>query len=392
VKNTFINKIDTFLSEKKRVYFSGLIVILGITLKEVLAHSTTNFQIFSYGSLDFWSGKNPYLNWDHLSLLGRALDRFLYGPLFSVLFTPFALLPIWLGPFCWNIFTYSLFCYSVFNLPERFSFLQKRFIFLYSALLLFASMLSLQFNPVVAAIFLLSFALLEKDKGFLAVLLIMLSGFIKIYGFFQLAIIFFYPGLLKKIFYAAIIAVVLILIPAINIPFQNLSAYYQNWFSTLTGHLDTFKNYSIFRLPEFFSVTIGESASFISVSVFLLLFGAAMLRIKTFRESFLHRARFVAIIMGWVILFSTGSERHTYIIAVAGYIIWYLSIKPSLTDKILLWINFILLGIVPVDIFCPVSVSEFILDKLFLNVVFFAITWGIMVYKTFSKEPESISF
>jgi hypothetical protein len=391
VKNILINKINILLSTRGMIYFSGLIVTLGITLKEVLAQSTTNFQIFSYGSLDFWSGRNPYLNWDHLSLLGKNLDKFLYGPLFSVLFTPFAILPVWLGPFCWNIFAYSLFCFSVFYLPERFSFLQKRFIFLYSVLLLFASFLSLQFNPVVAAIFLLSFTLLERDKGFLAVLLIMISGFIKIYGFFQLAMIFFYPGLLKRTLYVVLIAIVLFLTPALNIPLHNLPVYYQNWFSTLAGHIDVFKDYSIFRLPELFSGPVGESSSIISIAVYLLLLGVAMLQFKSFRESFIQRIRLLAIIMGWVILFSTGSERHTYIIAVAGYLVWYLSVTPSLTDKVLLWINFILLGIVPIDIFCPVFISDFILDKIFLNVIFFAITWFIMVYKTFTAEPDRIS-
>ena len=390
MKNILINKINSLLSTKERVYFSGLIITLGITFKEVLAHTTTNFQIFSFGSLDFWTGTNPYLNWDHISLLGKSLDKFLYGPLFSILFTPFAVLPFWLGPFCWNIFTYSLFCFSVFNLPDRFTFLQKRFVFLYSALLLFATLLSVQFNPVVAAIFLLSFTLLEKDKGFLAVLLIMISGFIKIYGFFELAILFFYPGFMKKTLYAIFISIGLFLLPVLNIPGSQILHYYMNWFSTLTGHLAGFQNYSLFRLPELFSGPVGNISGIISVAVFLLLFGAAMLQLKIFRKSFLQRVRFLGIIMGWIILFSTGSERHTYVIAAAGYVIWYLTVAHTLTDKILLWINFILLGIIPIDIFCPVTISDIILDRLFLGIIFFAITWGVMVYKTFAEEENRI--
>jgi hypothetical protein len=87
--------------------------------------------------------------------------------------------------------------------------------------------------------------------------------------------------------------------------------------------------------------------------------------------------------MSWAILFGVSSERHTYIIGVVGYAIWYLSSNPTRLDKVLLWINFILLGILPIDIICPWIISNFILAKLNLGVIVFAITWGIMVFKTF---------
>jgi hypothetical protein len=392
LKNNLIRLISALVSTQRRIYFAGLAVTLGIAFKEVFARSTTNFQIFSFGSLDFWTGKNPYLNWDHVSLLGKQLDVFLYGPLFSVLFAPFAVLPMWLGPFCWNVFTYTLLFFSVLTLPAQFSFLKKRFILLYSSLVLFATLLSLQLNPVVAAIFLFSFTLFEKDKGFWAILLIMISGFIKIYGFFQLAMIFFYPRPIKKILYSILIFPVLLLLPVVNLQLQHLFDYYANWFSTLTGHLDGFRNYSIFRLTEFISGSAGSVSGIISVIVFLMLFVLSLFTLNTMRKSFAMRTMFLGILMGWVILFSTGSERHTYVIAVIGYALWYLTVIPAKTDKVLLWLNLILLGIVPIDIFCPVFISDFLLDKIFLNVIVFTITWGIMVYKTFfAAQPRELS-
>ena len=167
VVNNLLSVIKKFTKTQRAIFLIGFFFALLITLKEVTRSSYNNFQIFSYGSLDFWRGINPYSDWNHLSILGKPLDVFLYGPVFSVLFTPFALLPGWLGVFCWNIFTYTLFFFSVFTLPDKFSFIKKKFIFFFTILLLFATLLSVQFNPVVASIFLFSFTLLEKKHGFL---------------------------------------------------------------------------------------------------------------------------------------------------------------------------------------------------------------------------------
>lgn len=98
--NRFFLKIDKLTDNKNKIYFIGLILMFIITFKEAIQSSYYNFQIYSYGSLDFWSGINPYIDWNHLSLLGKPLDFFLYSPLFSILFTPFALLPAELGVFC----------------------------------------------------------------------------------------------------------------------------------------------------------------------------------------------------------------------------------------------------------------------------------------------------
>ena len=94
--------------------------------------------------------------------------------------------------------------------------------------------------------------------------------------------------------------------------------------------------------------------------------------------------------MSWAILFGLSSERHTYVIAMVGYAIWYLNIVPTILDKVLLWLNFVLLAIFPIDIICPWAVSNFVLAKLNMGVIIFAITWGVMVYKTFTSSTTIV--
>jgi hypothetical protein len=389
MREKFLLEIRKITETRSRVYLVGLVITLLIALKEAIALSYTNFQIFSFGSLDFWNNINPYSHWDHLSLMGRPLDIFLYGPLFSILFTPFALLPGWLGVICWNIFTYTLFYFSVFSLPDQFDFVKKKFIFFFTALLLFQTLLSVQFNPVVAAIFLFSFTLLEKKQGFWAVLLIFLSGFIKVYGIFQIAMILFYPRFWRNTLYAVLIGIVLFLLPVVHIPADKLIDYYHSWITAVMNHIDAFESYSIFRPVNIFYDPIENYSGIISLGVLLLIFTIALIRLKVFKESFGRRGQLLGVIMSWAIIFSTGSETHTYVIAVAGYVIWYFCSNPNWSDKVLLWTNFILLGILPIDIFCPVVISDFILVRLNMSVLIFTITWGIMVYRTFASPPVS---
>ena len=387
--NGFLLRISKLSGTKRRVYCIGFIFSFLITLKEALRLSYNNFQIFSYGSLDFWRDINPYSDWTHLSILGKPLDVFLYGPLFSILFTPFALLPSLLGVFCWNIFTYTLFYFSIFTLPEQFSFVKKKFIFFFTVLLLFTSLLSVQFNPVVASFFLFSFTLLEKKQGFWAVLLIFLSGFTKVYGIFQLAMLIFYPGFWKNALYALLIGIAFTFLPLVHFPLNELVAYYQSWIVAVMNHSVALRFYSIYRPICLFYNSIEPFMGLISLGVLLLILSFTLIKLKLFKESFFKRVQFLGILMSWAILFGVSSERHTYIIAMVGYAIWYLSSNPTRLDKVLLWINFILLGILPIDILCPWTISNFILAKLNLGVMVFTITWWIMVYKTFISHVSS---
>ena len=74
--------------------------------------------------------------------------------------------------------------------------------------------------------FLFAYSLLERDKGFWAVLLIMISGFTKVYGIFQLGLLLCYPHFWRHVGYAVGIGVVLLAAPAVNMPFEELPAYY----------------------------------------------------------------------------------------------------------------------------------------------------------------------
>ena len=172
---------------KTYVVALGLLIAIVATALETIRLRYMNFLVYTDSTLDFWKGINPYTQ-EFINEHGRY---FLYTPVFSVLYLPFALLPKWLGAFAWNLTNYTLFTLSVFTLPKQFD-AYKIKIFLFLLLILEQSIFSFQFNIVVAYCFLFSFSLLERGRGFWAVLIIMVSATTKVYGIVELLLLFCY--------------------------------------------------------------------------------------------------------------------------------------------------------------------------------------------------------
>lgn len=343
-------------------------------------------MVFADSTVDFWKGIIPYNEeWAASHPHGRA---FLYSPVFSVLFTPFAFLPKWLGPFVWNLFNFSLYFCSIFTLPDKYTNTQKCRTFFYTFLILATTMLAFQFNAVVAYLFLFAYGLLERNKGFAAVLLIMISGFTKVYGIFQLGLLLCYPKFWKNTGYAVVIGIALFLLPLVNKTPAEFLPYYGEWIKGLTWHQTLSFFSSIFYIKPllYHLLPYYRIVQIITISVL----AAFLIFNRKKYDSFAFRAQALGVLMGWVILFSEAAESHTYVIALAGYMLWYWNHTPQLLDKILFWANFFLLVIVPIDILFPVSIAKILYHNLYLGIWIFLFTWLRMVYTTFLKPAEPI--
>ena len=93
-----------FFYSRRNLYMIGFLLAFIVTLLEFIRGRHQNFMVFSDATQFFWQGISPYTT-EFVEAHGRY---FLYSPVFTVLFAPFAYLPAWLGPFAWNLFNYSL--------------------------------------------------------------------------------------------------------------------------------------------------------------------------------------------------------------------------------------------------------------------------------------------
>lgn len=379
----------SFLYNRKNLFIIGFIIAFFVTFIEFTRGRDMNFMVFADATLDFWQGTSPYTDL-FVTQHGRF---FLYSPIFTVLFAPFAFLPSWLGPFAWNLFNYTLFYVAIFSLPERFSNREKCNTFLFLFPILGQSLFSFQYNIPVTYLFLFAYTLLEKKRGLWAVLLIMISGCTKIYGIFELALLVCYPRFWRNAGFALLLGGVLLSLPLLKLAPAEFLPYYGEWFHSLSNHQSHTTYESLFHirflsewlLPHFRILQMG----IIGVLALLLFSNRKKWSSTTFR------AQALGILMGMVVLFSDSAESHTYLIALAGFMLWYWSRhQHSAVDKTLLWACFTLLCIVPIDIFVPTPVMRLLTQTLQLQIWVFLFTWLRMVGLTFlrpleeAQEPE----
>ena len=373
------NAIAAFFSDSRKVFWFGFLIATIATALELFRGRAENYHVFADATQYFWQGINPYTH-EFVEELHRY---FLYTPVFTVLFAPIAFLPDYIGGFVWNLTNYTLMYWAVMTLPDKIA-VPKLKIFLYLLLLLEQSIFPFQYNITVCYIFLYAFTLLEKDKPVLAVLLIMISATTKIYGVFELALLFCYKNTFRNFCYAALFGAILLVSPAIVKGFDGLLPYYGEWWSILHEHNTEQVFISLIHLPIIRPFMVPHSGEVQMGSLAIL----AVAFFATYKRwgDFTYRARMLAVLMGWILLFSDASENHTYIIAFSGFMMFYYT-KPehTLFDKFLYWSNWFVFGVMPVDVLFPVPVYAFFRKVLWLDVCLFTVTWVYMIWQTLNK-------
>ena len=382
-------RIGAFFLNPRNLYIIGLLLVLALSFSEVTRGKHKNFMIFAESTKLFWQHIAPYgANWPPATAPVR-LDYFLYGPLFNILFAPFAYLPAWLGPIAWNVFNFSLWFAAIFTLPGKFTREEKSKAFLYTFLILACTQLSFQYNVTVGYMFLFAYSLLERDKGFWAVLLIMISGFTKIYGIFQLGMLLFYPHFWRNTGYAVLIGVALLVAPAVNMPFAELPGYYGKWVDALMSHKDTRTWMNVFYLRP---LGLLPYRTYVQIGVLAALAAGVLANRRNWQLPF-FRLACLAVLMGYVILFSNSSEGHTYVITLIGYQLWYWTMRRGgvLTpaDKIIYWAVLIVVVAMPVDVLCPPKVMRFFYGWQ-LNLWLLVALWLRMCWTAFVRIPEPL--
>lgn len=383
-------RIGAFFLNPRNLYIVGFLLIFVLTFLEVSRGRHRNFMIFAESTKLFWQHIAPY--GDNWSQAAPQLDYFLYGPLFNILFAPFAYLPAWLGPFVWNLFNFTLWFAAIFTLPGKFTREEKSKSFLYTFLILACTQLSFQYNVAVGYMFLFAYSLLERGgsrNSFLAVMLIMVSGFTKIYGIFQLGMLLFYPRFWRNMGYAALIAAAFLLAPAVNMPFSELPSYYGEWVGALMSHKDTRTWMTVFYLRPF---GLLRYQVYVQIGVLAALAVGVLANWRRWRESFFHIAC-LAVLMGYVLLFSNSSEGHTYVIFLIGYMLWYWTMRRggalNFADKALFWLLFAVVVVMPVDILFPPRAMQ-LFYGIQLNLWLLLAAWLRICYTAFIRAPERL--
>ncbi len=329
-KNPFLQKITNFFklpffSNRNYIIAIWFIITLGSVLKQLAIGKYNNYKIFRqvyYHLLD----KLPLYN----EYPAEYFDHNHYGPIFSFVIAPFAILPDCLGLPLWGLFNAGVLIFAITKLPLRGQQINAiLWICLHEFL---TTLLGVQFNPLMTAIILLSFVYIEEEKDFWSAMFIVLGTFVKLYGIVGLAFFFFSKNKMKFIGSLVFWSIVFFAAPMLLSSPEYIIQTYKEWGARLVEKnnenigLDSYQDICLMGMVR----RVFQNPS-ISNIPFLLggitLFATHYIRIKEFKNQ-AYRLLLLASVLIFTVIFSSGSESPTYIIAFLGVAIWFV-VQPK---------------------------------------------------------------
>ena len=378
---TFFRK--PFFAQPRTLFglWTFLAVIAGIT--KIAPHRHNNFLIFRGV---FWHTLQKLSLYDFYPK--EYNDHNHYGPIFSLVIAPFAVVPDALGLLGWLVVLALGMYYAVRRLPLE----EGRQIFLYwfCAHELLTALQMQQFNIAIAAIIVGSFAAIERGREVTAAFLIVLGTFVKLYGVVGLAFFFFVKR--KPRFILALIgwSVVCFVAPMLISSPEYVLGQYVEWYERLAAK----NGENTFALMQNISLLgmirkISGSAAYSDLWVILpglALFGLPYLRFSQYRH-LAFRYGILSSVLLFVVLFSTGSESSTYIIPFAGIALWYVTSPWKRTgwDVALMVFAFVLSSLSPSDLF-PRSLREVYVLPYALKALPPTLIWLRLSYELLTRD------
>jgi len=366
---------------------AGLWLLLGVLAAVMKMHSHNNFLVFRGSFWHAWQGLPLYAEYPQ-----EYWDINHYGPLFSLLIAPFAVVPEWLGLLMWCV-ALSLGLY----VAVRRSLLtsgQQLFVLWFCAHELLTALYMQQFNIAIAAIIVGAFFLIEKERDATAAFLIVLGTLVKIYGIVGLAFFFFSKHKIRFIGALVLWSAVMFVAPMVLSSPDYVIGQYHAWFVDLVSKNSEnaealMQNISLLGMTH--RVTGLEFSDLWLILPGLVMFGIPYLRISQYQHMAFRQTLLASVLM-FTVLFSTGSESSGYIIALVGVVIWYTAVpwQRNRWDIALLVFVFVLSSLSPSDLF-PAYLRKEWVQPYALKALPVTIVWLKLCYEMYTRDYKPLT-
>ena len=365
---------------------AGLWLLLGVLAAVMKMHSHNNFLVFRGSFWHAWQGLPLYAEYPQ-----EYWDINHYGPLFSLVIAPFAVVPEWLGLLMWCV-ALSLGLY----VAVRRSLLtsgQQLFVLWFCAHELLTALYMQQFNIAIAAIIVGAFFLIEKERDATAAFLIVLGTLVKIYGIVGLAFFFFSKHKVRFVAALAVWSAVMFVAPMVLSSPDYVVGQYQAWMVDLASKNSEnaealMQNISLLGMTH--RVTGLEFSDLWLIVPGLVMFGIPYLRINQY-QNVAFRQTLLASVLMFTVLFSTGSESSGYIIALVGVVVWYTAApwQRNRWDVALMIFVFVLTSLSPSDLF-PAYLRKEWVQPYALKALPVTIVWLKLCYEMWTRDYSPI--
>ena len=361
-------------------------------LKQALHHHINNYQIYKY----------TFINLVHqINLFAPQPEHFgdsnHYGPLFALVIAPFTLFPDGVGAVLWVMANAWVLYQAILMLPL--TALQRNAVLLICAHELMTASFSTQFNPMMTACIVFSYVFIKNKYDFWAALFIIAGTYIKLYGVVGLAFFFFSEQKLKLVLSLIFWGIVLLALPmAFSSPAFVVQSYY-DWYVSLaeknalnaTSHMQDICVMGmirrIFNYPQLPNLAILIPG--------MIIFALSYLNIKSFKH-ISYQLLILASTLIFTVIFSTGSESPTYIIAFVGVAVWYMNLDRPVTNFEIGLLVFALLvtSLSPSDLF-PKFINKTYIKPYALKALPCFVIWLKIVYESltrqFNRQPVHVA-
>jgi len=387
------NKIKRVLTDERVMVGLWVLIAVLSAVSKLSPERHNNYLIFKGV---FWHV------WQQLPIFAEYPNEYFdinhYGPLFSLIIAPFALLPDWAGLILWNV-GLALFLYWAIRQMNLTRY-QHVFMLWYCGHELLTALFMQQFNVAIAAIILLSYAFVRKEKDIWATLMIVMGTLVKLYGIVGLAFFFFSKHKGKYILWLIVWSIVLFVAPMLISSPEYIVGQYDAWIGNLVGKNDSnlfslMTNISLLGLIRKIGFAVsGGAALWMNYSDLwviipgLVLFFIPYVRLKQYASPSFQLA-IVASVMMFVCLFSTGTESSGYITALVGVVLWYTTSPWQRTkwDLGLIIFAFILTSMSPSDLF-PAYIRREWVQPYALKALPVAVIWLQLCYELITKKYD----
>ena len=376
-----------FLKNPSFILLTYIIVVVVASIHRYLLgiDHINNYLIFKYSFSNLLANKDLFVPHTEYN------DLYKYSPTFAFLMAPFSALPIWFGLIVWNLLNVLVLFLAIKKFPVGEENLpsyhipvlgqaRKTIVYWFVLLELLTSVQNSQSNGLMAGLMLMTFVSFERKNVFWAAFFIALSFYIKVFGIMGAILFLMYPDKIKFILYMSLWMVVLFFIPLLVVPFKQLIFLYQSWINLLVHDQSHSLNFSVMTFFRcWFNVNLQD--------IYFQITGLLLLLIPFTKYKSYQLPEFKILILSsiliWVIIFNHKAESPTFVIAMTGVALWFISEKNSGLSISLLVVSFILTSLSSTDIF-PKYVRHEIIVPYVLKVfpcilIWIRIQWLLLV-------------
>ncbi|SFQ59161.1 glycosyltransferase family 87 protein [Hymenobacter arizonensis] len=330
--------------------------------------SYNNYLIFVKPFFNLLAEKNLYLEYPEY-----YYDTYKYSPTFALFMGPLALIPAWLGLMIWNVVNSVVFYFAALRMfPDT----RRQAIFL---LLVFFDVLTAlhnsQANCLLAGLMIWTYVHLKDRRAALAGLCLALAAFIKVYGIAVGLLFLFYPGFWRNSLWAAAWMVVLAFMPLLVVSWPAFLMIYQGWYDIVRESATGIQLSVIGILQSWFGFPLQYKGIVQALGMGLLLL--PLVRWRSWSHPDYQRLYLCSLLI-FVVIFNQMAESPTFIIAVTGFMLWFMYYgRYTRLGWPLFWFAFIFTSLSSTDLM-PSYIRETYLDVYKMKAVPMVVAWLVI--------------